>query len=329
MTEAGDKFYRDMSALIRGGRADEAAVALRAALDADGRDAVSRSLLGSALLRAGRPDEALAVLREASELEPNSSRAFGDLGYACAEAGREEDALAALSRAVELDADFHAGWALLARLRYRRGEYTAARDAFGRAAACDPLAAEFEAVQRAMSAKNFAEAERRCREMLKRQPGHPRSAYTLARLASEVGAYEQAADILDRALASYPADVNLRAARIVALEEAGQYAAALSEAEKLVELDPETASAWLVLGRVHGHCGHYDACLDAYDRALGLAGDEPETVANIELLRGHVLKIVGRRDDSIEAYRRSLALSPENGAAWWGLADMKTLLSAH
>jgi len=319
-----DSFYRDVSAMIRDERAAEAVTRLEARLVEDDADAVSRSLLGSALLRAGRPDEALAVLREAVAREPGSSRALGDLGYACVRAGRHDEALEALARAVELDPGFHAGWSQLSRIHYDRHDPAAARDSFRRAADCDPLAAEFPAVQRAMAEGRLAEAERLCREFLGRLPGHPRSAYTLAQLASKVGAHEEAAAILERALGYYPADVNLRAARVVALEEAGDYAAALDEARRLAELDPGSTAAWLVLGRVHGHCGHYADCLVCYDRALGLAADAA-TRANLELLRGHVLKIVGRRDESVAAYRESLALQEGNGAAWWGLADMKTL----
>jgi hypothetical protein len=38
---------------------------------------------------------------------------------------------------------------------------------------------------------------------------------------------------------------------------------------------------------------------------------------------GHALRLAGRRDDSIAAYRRAVELKPEYGEAWWGLADLK------
>src|SRR3546814_19063375 len=35
---------------------------------------------------------------------------------------------------------------------------------------------------------------------------------------------------------------------------------------------------------------------------------------------GHALKTVGRLEEAVAAYRRSLEIDPANGFAWWGLA---------
>lgn len=40
---------------------------------------------------------------------------------------------------------------------------------------------------------------------------------------------------------------------------------------------------------------------------------------------GHALKALGRLAEAIQAYRRALTLDPENGFAWWGLADLRTV----
>ncbi len=325
MTAGDTSFYREMAGLIREGRAGEAVSRLQRRLGDAPDDEVAASLLGSALLRADRSDEALAVLRDSATRRPDSPAAQADLGFALMTTGDDAGALAAFERAVAIDARFYPGWNSLSRVAYRAGRHGRAREAFARAREVDPHAGAFRDVQAAMSAERYAEAERRCRELLTRQPGYPQAAYTLAQLAARVGAHEEGAAILERALEYFPADANLRAARVVALEEAGRYAAALAEARSLTALDPDTAGAWLVRGRVHGHCGHYADCLDSYDRALALAGDDAPTRASIELLRGHVLKILGRREDAIAAYRDSLRLDPGSGAGWWALADMKTL----
>lgn len=39
---------------------------------------------------------------------------------------------------------------------------------------------------------------------------------------------------------------------------------------------------------------------------------------------GHALRLAGRRQDSITAYRHAVELMPEYGEAWWSLADLKT-----
>ena len=40
---------------------------------------------------------------------------------------------------------------------------------------------------------------------------------------------------------------------------------------------------------------------------------------------GHTLKTLGRQGDSVAAYRRSIALRPAMGEAWWSLANLKTV----
>src|SRR6185295_15263889 len=40
---------------------------------------------------------------------------------------------------------------------------------------------------------------------------------------------------------------------------------------------------------------------------------------------GHMLKTVGRQADGIAAYRKSIALKPALGEAWWSLANLKTV----
>lgn len=317
-------FYETISQKLRAGHADEAVVDLQAWLADHEGDEVGMSLLGSALLRAGRRVEALATFREVVELHPDSFAAHGDLGFALADAGDTGAAIDAFRRAVEINADFYPGWIFLSRLQHAAGDLRAARKAMQQSERCDPFRDNFRQSQQAMSDGRLADAEQVCRKLLKRQPGYPPAAYTLAHLASSVGAYEEASRILEQALSFYPADVHLYSALVVSYEEAGDYAAARDAARKLTELDPGIATTWLILGRVHGHCGDYEECLATYDKAMTLSGGKLAEIGNTELLRGHILKILGRYDEGIEAYRASAKMIEGNGAAWWGLADMKT-----
>ena len=147
-----------------------------------------------------------------------------------------------------------------------------------------------------MSASKFADAEKIARRLLSRQPGYPKAAYTLAHLATKVGAHEEAARILEKSIEIYPCDVNLRAALVKSLEETGDYERSISEAEHIALLDPGSFKPWSIIGRAHGNCGNYDESLAAYDKALELASADKKESGNIELVRGHVLKILGRYD---------------------------------
>ena len=324
MSASNNDFYQQVSDLLRAGEAAAAVAKLESWLGEHEKDEIARSLLGSALMRDDREDAALEAFRKNAADNPGSYAAQGDVGFAEMQVGNDEAAMAAFAAAVVLNPQFYQAHAYLSRLRFRAGEIDLAKQAFADADACDPLASEFQNVQAAMSSSRLAEAEKICRALLAKQPGYPKAAYTLAHLATTVGAHEESAEILSRALDFFPCDVNLRAALVKSLEEIGDYDAQRRQASQLVALDRSEPAAWLILGRVQGHCGHYEESLTAYDKALDLSRADPAEVGKIELLRGHALKVLGRYDDCIAAYRASINNVDNNGAGWWGLADMKT-----
>jgi tetratricopeptide (TPR) repeat protein len=66
--------------------------------------------------------------------------------------------------------------------------------------------------------------------------------------------------------------------------------------------------------------GDFAAALDASDRLLDADGGS----ASLWVRRGDILRTLGRKEESIEAYRTALAVAPTCGEAWWGLANLKT-----
>lgn len=323
VSQSSQVFYKEISALLRDDQADVAVERLQDWLADNPDDEVGTSMYGSALMRAGHQDDAIDVFRTAATAHAESFAAQGDLGFALAQSGARDKAIVALGRAVGLNRNFYPGFVFLSRLYFEAGDLAAARRAFEGSEKCDPFASEVPRLQKLMNSDNFAKAEKTCRALLNREPGYPRAAYTLAHLASNVGAFEEASQILQQAIKFYPADINLRSALVVSLEESGEFHEAVKVAVSMTDLDPENPAAWLILGRVHGHCGNYDDCLVTYNKALELSADNGE-IGNTEMLRGHILKILGRYDEGIAAYCASADKINGNGAAWWGLADMKT-----
>jgi len=313
MNDASQQMYREMSDLIRQGQAEEAVTRLRTWLESKPEDEIGLSLLGSALMRCKKPDDALQVFKLAVKFNPRSFAAHGDLAFARMKAGNTVPAVQSFEKAVDLNPDFYQGWCFLGKLQFANGDIETAKESFAKAEKCDPFADEFPRIQAAMSASKFAEAEKIARTILSRQPGYPKAAYALAHLATKVGAHEEAAKILEKSIEIYPCDVNLRAALVQSLEETGHYERSISEAEHIALLDPDSFTPWLIIGRAHGNCGNYDESLAAYDKALILAPGNKKETGNIELVRGHILKILGRYNDGISAYRASMA---PVGGAW-------------
>ena len=67
----------------------------------------------------------------------------------------------------------------------------------------------------------------------------------------------------------------------------------------------------------------YEKQLSAAEEAAKKIENNTKELGKVDLLRGHALKILGRRSESEQAYHDCIIRTPGNGAGWWGLADFK------
>lgn len=135
------------------------------------------------------------------------------------------------------------------------------------------------------------------------------------------GRHAEAIDLLRRALAGRSQDALLHNNLGSALRAHGEIHAAIAAFRCACELAPGLAAAWFNLGKTQKQVGHIDDAQASLERALALA---PGHVAARVVLADN-LKALGRIDESIAAYREALRLRRRSGAAWWGLANLKTL----
>jgi tetratricopeptide (TPR) repeat protein len=322
MSAANQEKYRTIAGLIKEGDAAGALVQLDTILATNPDDATALSMLGSAHMRAGDQDRAFESFETAIAAHPESFSAHADLAFAAMKCDQSERAITHFTRAIEINPDFYPAWGFLEKLQYEAGNYPAALLAVEKAETLDPLDADYRKMQTEFADGHPEKAEEIARAMLERQPGHPRAAFMLAHLANKVGAQEESAKILKYGLERHPANLMLRRALIQSFEKLGAYIPAVIEAEELTKVSPDYRS-WLLLSKVHGHTGAHAAALEAAEEAARHLEPDSGELGKVDLLRGHALKILGRRADSEQAYRDCIVNTPGNGAGWWGLADLK------
>ena len=322
MSAANQENYREIAGLIKAGKAAEALAQLDALLAANPNDITALSLNGSAHMKAGNLDKAFDSFEGAISADPESFSAHADLGFAAMKCGQTKRAISHFTKATEINPDYYPAWGFLEKLLYETSDYPAALHAVDRAEALDPMDADYRSMQAELTADRPAEAEKIARAMLERQPGHPRAVFMLAHLATKVGAQEEATKILKYGIDHHPANIMLRRALVQNLETLGAFIPAVVEAKELTTLKPDYLS-WLLLSKVHGHTGAYEDALLAAEEAAKCLDPDSGELGKVDLLRGHALKILGRRAESEQAYRDCIVNTPGNGAGWWGLADFK------
>jgi tetratricopeptide (TPR) repeat protein len=315
-------FYQSVTNLIQNNQVKHAIKELSEFLDDAPDDETALSLLSSAYMRNGDGDKAIEISKMATKKHPNSFAAHADLGFLSMKLKNDKQAISSFEKAADLNKNLYPAWAFLEKLYFDNKQYPQALKALEEAEKNDPYDGDYRKMQQSMSEGNIAKAEQIARSMLQKQPGHPRAGFMLAYIASTVEAHEQRAEILSHCLAYHPANQILRKELIKSLEELGEYKQALQEAETLVTTEKSYINYW-VLSRVYGHLADHEGALKTAEKASELVSDNDEERGKVDLLRGHALKILGRREESEKAYQSCIKNTPKNGAGWWGLADLK------
>lgn len=315
--------YQQAATLIQSGNYAKGEQLLTDHLKSQPTDEIATSILASSYLKQDQNDSAIELLKSNMDKHPASYAAAADLGFAYLKSDHIADAIAAFGQATDLKPDFYLGWVQRAKLSYQQGDYAQALQADAESEKYDPLDQGYQQLQMAMQQNNRAGAEQIARQMLQRQAGHPRAAFFLAHLADTVGAHEQAADILNHGLDFHPANVQLRRALVESYEKTGQYQQAYDAVCHLTEIQATYYNYWLK-SRIAGHLADFVEALAAAEQAATYLDPASAERGKVDLLRGHALKILGRRTESETAYQACIKNTPDNGAGWWGLADLKT-----
>jgi tetratricopeptide (TPR) repeat protein len=165
-----------------------------------------------------------------------------------------------------------------------------------------------------------AAAARLLREHLSRHAEDATALYMLGQIAASQGHDKPALDLFSRSLKFAPGLHAARSGRATLLLRTGAASAALDDIEMLLSeqaRNPEfRALKATALEAVEDHAA-------AVEIWRALVEDHPGA-AGAWVRYGTALRLLGRRDDGVAAYRRAIAIEPSSGEAWWGLADLKT-----
>ncbi len=173
----------------------------------------------------------------------------------------------------------------------------------------------------AMNANVLHEAEPLLRALLKENPFDVRAIRLFAELAGRIGRYQDAENLLRRAIELAPDFTPARANLALVLYRTERVTEALEELAQVTAEDPDNAGVANLQAAAYGRVGEFDEALALYARVLGDAPNQPK----VWMSYGHLLKTVGRLEEGVTAYRRALEIQPGLGEVWWSLANLKTV----
>ncbi|MBK6725994.1 MAG: sulfotransferase [Xanthomonadales bacterium] len=138
---------------------------------------------------------------------------------------------------------------------------------------------------------------------------------------AELGHSAEAIDLLLQAVELHPQSAVARVNLASALRRGGQYERAEQELRSAIALDPQLAAAAFNLGNLLKSQARLGEARAPLERAIALAPAHVD--ARVAL--GEVLKALGEVPAAVAQFRAAIELRPQCGAAWWGIANLKTV----
>ncbi len=297
-------------------RAEKLARDLLARQPADPRP---KLILASALRRQNRAGDALPLLIELARAYPRAARTRFELGVCLCALGRGAEGDQQLDEAVRLDPANREAWAEIETRAFASGHIVRERQAKATLARLDASHPELGRAAELVVLERFDEAEPILRRFCLAQPNHVEGLRLMAACQVAARAFPAAETLLRHALSLDPASPRLRFDLAHVLFAGRQAQPALTVLMPLLEADPAhpayrnlQAACLGLLGDDHG--------AEAINAELAEAfPDNPRVAVN----HGHAARTAGGRDRAIAAYRHAIALNPQSGEAYWGLANLK------
>ena len=221
-------------ALLKRGRAEEAAVHFAEAVRLHAGFPVARRNLGLVLLQLGRNKEAIAQSSEAIRLDPGSWDAHHELGVALYREGQIDDAVVQYREALRLKSDLPAVNFRLGFLLYEDGDYIPAAECFRQELALNPAYSDANLFL-GQTLRNLGREEEAIVHLRKAIALDTRSelAYkALVAALSEKGDLSDAVEVLRIAEKEFPADPSFPAQLARVLTRLNREEEALKEMEK-------------------------------------------------------------------------------------------------
>lgn len=279
-------------------------------------------LLEAAALRQlgdlGGSSASFSILEGHGKLWPRATFELGLLRY---REGRLEDAMSLVGSALRKGLKLPNAWRLLGDIATLANDAETADAAYNRHVADSARDPDLLQAALALVDGRLAIAEHGLRDYLKRHPTDVMAIRMLAEVGARLGRYSDAEALLVRALELAPGFAAARHNLAIVRMRLNKAEAVVQDMDVLLEKDAGNMNYRALRCAALVRLGEYETAIASYQSLLYDYSNRPK----IWMSLGHVLKTVGRTGDSIEAYRKSIALKPELGEAWWSLANLKTL----
>lgn len=277
-------------------------------------------LLGALLVKMKKYEEAEKHLKRTIELAPTFAKPHEDLGFVLLELNRPHAAIEALEKATRLDPKLNLAFLNLGKALAAVGKGKEADAAFEKSFELSPEHKLIAKAVECMQEKEFEEAERICREIIRNNPGNVEALRLIGRMAERQNRVGIAERQYRKAMEIAPDYTGVIVDLAKLLRDDDRLEEAIACFRQAIEMEPRNARFHDLLANALAPAALTYEAIEAHRKAIEL---NPK-LGFAWLGLGHTLKTVGRQKEAIEAYHQCYELEPDIGAIQWSLANLKT-----
>ena len=319
-SEQQPELYEQLAeAYSRHGQPAMAAQALQAAIERGGETAERRATLAAAYEQLGWQPEALREWQLARDLEPRNARFSREVGRLHLALGNADQALSELEAATAQDSEDRAGWELFARAALAAGDADRAVHAAASALAMAPEAHEPRQIlgEALLRRGDHARALQCLAPLLELPAVDPRTYLLVNEAAQASGNLALARRALELAFRAAPEDVNVQL-RLAAHFRNADPPRALKILRSLTHRHPKRADLAATLAEFALDQNDLVLARIEAQRAVELA---PETLAYVRIY-GHVAYRLGEYEIAKSTLQHVLSNRPQDGATALALGSL-------
>jgi tetratricopeptide (TPR) repeat protein len=265
---------------------------------------------GNALMDLGHPDEAVKDFDRAIALSPNYGAAHNNRGNAHAALGQYEPAFQDFRKAVELMPTSAVPFNGRGKAHSELKRYHAAVRDLTRAITLNPkyAAAYDNRAQAYLTIGMYKEASDDATQAITLQPDQPNADLLLLRGRAYAGdkKFNPAVDDLNKVIELKPEVADAYIERGMVFAQTRRFDDAIGDLTRAIEIDPKNVKAYAMRASARLQAEANDDALSDVNAALEIASNDPLALR----VRGNVYEALTRNDEAIADYNAALAQDP-------------------
>jgi tetratricopeptide (TPR) repeat protein len=265
---------------------------------------------GNALMDLGHPDEGVKDFDRAIALSPNYGAAYNNRGNAHATLGQYEPAFQDFRKAVELMPTSAVPFNGRGKAHSELKRYHAAVRDLTRAVTLNPkyAAAYDNRAQAYLAIAMYKEASDDATQALTLEPDQPNADLLLLRARAYAGdkKFNPALDALNKVIELKPDLADAFIERGIVFTQTRRFDDAIGDLTRAIEIDPKNIKAYAMRASARLQAEANDDALSDVNEALQIASNDPLALR----IRGNVYEALTRNDEAIADYNAALAQDP-------------------